>query len=180
MDLIGQLASQIGIDKATAETLAGALLGGVTDQVKAQVGKAEAQQIEQAIPEMSDWQQTATTALQTGAATDGGPDLGGLLGSALKSIGGEEAGGLLGALTGATSTQGGMDAMAVANLLGKLNINPAMASAVAPLILNFLKERLSPELVTKLVSAIPLLTALSSGGLADTLGGLLGGLNKPS
>jgi len=172
MDLIGELAAKLGVDPAAAQALAGAALGGAQEQVAKQVGTQEAAQMAAAIPELSGWKDAATSMLGGG----GGGDAGGLLGGALGALGG--AGGLGGALGGALGALGGGDAAgglpALAGMLGKLNLSPGLITSIAPLLLNFLQDRLPKELLDKVKSVLPL---LGGGGQAD-LGSMLGGLLK--
>ncbi|WP_255217594.1 hypothetical protein [Myxococcus sp. AM010] len=64
-------------------------------------------------------------------------------------------GGMLSALGGAAGQAG--DMAAVVSLLGRFNIDASKASLVAPLLLNFLKSRLDPALVGRILSVVPLL-----------------------
>ncbi|RKH51543.1 DUF2780 domain-containing protein, partial [Corallococcus llansteffanensis] len=59
MDLIGQLSQQLGVDGTQAQGLAGSLLKMVQGTVQEKVGPDAARQMDQAIPEMQGWQQTA-------------------------------------------------------------------------------------------------------------------------
>ncbi|RKH29147.1 DUF2780 domain-containing protein, partial [Corallococcus sicarius] len=70
MDLIGQLSQQLGVDGTQAQGLAGSLLKMVQGTVQEKVGPDAARQMDQAIPEMQGWQQTA--AAQAPAADGGG------------------------------------------------------------------------------------------------------------
>jgi hypothetical protein len=92
----------------------------------------------------------------------------------------------MGALGGAMGQAG--EVAGVVALLQRFNLDAGKASLVAPLLLNFLKSRLDPKLVSGILAVMPMLANLGSGGGGDTpggggsqaggggLGGLLGGL----
>ncbi|WNZ66182.1 hypothetical protein QEG98_05985 [Myxococcus sp. MxC21-1] len=82
------------------------------------------------------------------------------------------AGGMLSALGGAAGQAG--DVAAVVSLLGRFNIDASKASLVAPLLLNFLKSRLDPALVGRILSVVPLLAGAGGGGNTPGGGGLGG------
>lgn|GEM_PF-1249361 len=170
MDLIGQLSQQLGVDGTQAQGLAGGLLKLVQGTVKEKLGPDTANQLGQAIPEMDRWQQAAPPAE---------PEGGGLMGALGGLMGGQGgAGGLMGALGGAAAQ--GAEVAAVVSLLGRFNLDASKAALVAPLLLDFLKSRLDPALVGKVLSVLPMLTGGagggdSGGGLGGMLGGLLGG-----
>ena len=171
MDLIGQLASQLGVEPSAAQAIAGTVLGGARDQVADKVGETEAAQLGEAVPELPEWQGQASALL--GGDSGAGGLLGGALGALGSAAGGGDSGGG-GLLGGALGTLGGAaggndpTVAAVAGLLGKLNLSPSAASTVAPLVLGFLESRLPPELVSKIKSAAPV---LGGGGLGSLLGG---------
>ncbi|MCY1076280.1 hypothetical protein OV287_17520 [Archangium sp. miwbw1] len=187
MDFIGQLSQQLGVDSQQAQGLAGSLLGLVRGTVKEKMGPEAADQLGQAIPEMQGWQQQAEAQTQQAAQPESGGGLmgalgglGGLLGGQGQSSGG---GGLMGALGGAMGQAG--EVAGLVALLQRFNLDAGKASLVAPLLLNFLKSRLDPKLVSGILAVMPMLTNLGGGG--DTpggggaqggggLGGLLGGL----
>lgn len=200
MDLIAELAGKLGVERRTAETLAGAVLGAVQAQLQTQAGPEAAAQLEEAIPELDSWQQSAQSRVQDNTAqagatateqTDAGSakeapnaadalsmGLGALLGGALQSLGGggsQGTGGLLGALAGGGANKTpGLDVATLAELLRQLNLQPEIASGLAPIILKFLQERLPEELMLKVNSAVPLLRL----GLAAGLGSWLNGLRR--
>ena len=168
MDLIGTLASTLGVESSTAQALAGTVLGKVQEEVADNAGADAASQVADAVPELSGWQEKA-------AALAGGGGGGGLLGA----LGG--GGGLLGA---AAEAIGGEDARQTATLVAlaaKFDIDPTKAALAAPLVLDFLKERLDPGMFDTVMKAAPLLAGTSGGdaggGLgaaASALGGLFG------
>ena len=167
MDLITELGSKLGIGEDKAQAIAGTVMGMVSGAVKGEHGDSAAAQVEAAVPEMGDWKERAA-GLLGGAAAGGG--LGGMLGGL---AGGGGAGGLLG---GALSSLGGGQAADIAGLiavLSKLGIDGSKAALVAPIALQFLKSRLDPGLVTKVLSAVPMLTG---GGDAPATGGGIGGM----
>lgn len=179
MDLIGQLSQQLGVNGMQAQGLAGSLLKLVQGTVQEKLGPDAASQMGQAIPEMETWQQAPSTTSAPQTAPDAG---GGLMGALGGLMSGQEGGtgGMLSALGGAMGQAG--DVAAVASLLGRFNIDASKASLVAPLLLNFLKSRLDPTLVSRILSVVPLLAGAGGGGntpggggLGVLLGGLMGG-----
>ncbi len=183
MDLIGQLSQQLGVDSQQAQGLAGSLLKLVQGTVKEKMGPDAADQMGKAIPEMNGWEQAAATQSPQPQAGGGGGlmgALGGLMGGGQGQSGG---GGLMGALGGALGGQAGEMAGVVA-LLQRFNLDAGKASLVAPLLLNFLKSRLDPKLVSGILAVMPMLANLGGGGGGGGspggggLGGLLGGLTR--
>ncbi|WP_257458631.1 DUF2780 domain-containing protein [Archangium lipolyticum] len=183
MDLIGQLSQQLGVDSNQAQGLAGSLLKLVQGTVKEKLGAQAADQMGQAIPEMQGWEQQAARQAPQGGSGGGGllGGLGGLLGGQGQSGGG--GGGLMGALGGLGGQAG--EVAGIVALLQRFNIDAGKASLVAPLLLNFLKSRLDPKLVSGILTVMPMLANLGGGGNTPEgggsqggggLGGLLGGL----
>ncbi|AFE04484.1 hypothetical protein COCOR_02109 [Corallococcus coralloides DSM 2259] len=168
MDLIGQLSQQLGVDGTQAQGLAGSLLKLVQGTVQEKVGPDAARQMDQAIPEMQGWQQQAQA-----PAGDGGGGLMGALGGMLGGAGGG-GGGLMGALGGAAAHAG--EVAGVVAILQRFNLDTSKATLVAPLLLNFLKSRLDPGLVGKILAVMPLLAGGSGGGGGPQGGGGLGGM----
>jgi hypothetical protein len=182
MDLIGQLSQQLGVDGNQAQGLAGSLLKMVQGTVHEKVGPDAAKQMGQAIPEMQGWQQAADA---QAPAQDGGGlmgALGGLMGGG--SSGGGAGGGLMGALGGAAAHAG--ELAGVVAILQRFNLDAGKAALVAPMLLNFLKSRLDPGLVGKILAVAPMLAGVGGGGgggpqggggggLGGMLGGILGG-----
>jgi hypothetical protein len=186
MDLIGQLSQQLGVDSQQAQGLAGSLLKLVQGTVKEKMGGDAADQMGKAIPEMHGWEQAAATQAPQPESGGGGGlmgALGGLMGGGQGQSGG--GGGLMGALGGALGGQAGEMAGVVA-LLQRFNLDAGKASLVAPLLLNFLKSRLDPKLVSGILAVMPMLANLGGGGGGGSpgggsqggggLGGILGGL----
>ncbi len=185
MDLIGQLSQQLGVDSHQAQGLAGSLLKLVQGTVKEKMGPDAADQMGKAIPEMHGWEQAGAAQAPQGQSSGGGGlmgALGGLMGGGQGHSGG---GGLMGALGGALGGQAGEMAGVVA-LLQRFNLDAGKASLVAPLLLNFLKSRLDPKLVSGILAVMPMLANLGGGGGGGSpgggsqggggLGGILGGL----
>ena len=172
MDLISELSSKLGVDPDGAQALVGALLGGAQAQVKERVGEQEAGAMATAIPELDAWKSHATALLKGGEAGESGDLFGAALGALTGGGGGGLAGALGSALGGATGGQAESVA-ALTGLLGKLNLSPQVLSVIAPLVVQFLSERLPPELLEKVKTFLPLL-----GGGSPDLGSMLGGLFK--
>ncbi|WP_369414358.1 DUF2780 domain-containing protein [Corallococcus soli] len=169
MDLIGQLSQQLGVDGTQAQGLAGSLLKMVQGTVQEKVGPDAAKQMDQAIPEMQGWQQKAEA---QAPAADGG----GLMGALGGLMGGGGGGGLMGALGGAAAHAG--EVAGVVAILQRFNLDAGKATLVAPLLLDFLKSRLDPGLVGKILAVAPMLAGgggtQGGGGLGGMLGGILG------
>jgi len=184
MDFIGQLSQQMGVDSHQAQGLAGSLLKLVQGAVKEKMGPEAAGQLDTAIPELGAWQAQAQA--QQAAQPESGSGLMGALGGLGSLLGGQgqgaSGGGLMGALGGAVSQAG--EVAGVVALLQRFNIDAGKASLVAPLLLNFLKSRLDPQLVSGILLVVPMLANAAGGkppeGGGSTggggLGGLLGGL----
>ena len=185
MDFIGQLSQQLGVDAPQAQGLAGSLLKVVQGTVKEKMGAAAAEQLEHAIPELSGWHQQAQAQAPQAPAAGDGEGLMGALGGLGGLLGGhgqgqtppqgtqESGGGLLGALGGAM-TQASEVAGVVA-VLQRFHLDAGKAALVAPLLLNFLKSRLDPQLVSGILSAMPMLANLAGGGHTPEGGGAQGG-----
>lgn len=171
VDLIGSLVSQLGVDEHKAKALAGGVMGLVTNSVKEEAGEDEAAALKAAVPEMGGWQEQARAALGGGG---GGGLLGGLLGGG--------GGGLIGSLAGAVGGQKAQDTVAIIQILERFDVDTSKAALVAPLILDFLKDKLSPELLGTVLKAAPMLgggeeaEGQSGGGLGGAISGALGGL----
>lgn len=188
MDLIGNLTSSLGIQPDQAQALAGSLLGGLKSQVQSEVGDNEAQAFDQAIPELGQWGQQAAKMLGSSDVTqtdsNGLMDLvGSLAGGGNSGGGGGALGGLLGAATSllgggssASAKAGGFDIGQLIGLLGALNVDPAKSTDLGGNMIDFLKARLSNELMETLSEKIPMLsvfTGRSGGGLGGLLSSFL-------
>ncbi|WNG25013.1 DUF2780 domain-containing protein [Cystobacter fuscus] len=178
MDFIGQLSQQLGVDSNQAQGLAGSLLKLVQGTVKEKISPEAADQMGQSIPEMQSWQQQAQPQPEAGGGLMGA--LGGLLGGQAQ---GSSGGGLMGALGGAVGHAG--EIAGIVSLLQRFNLDAGKAALVAPLLLDFLKSRLDPKLVSGILTVMPVLTQLTGGNKPPEgggtpggggLGGLLGGL----
>lgn len=165
MDLINSLTSALGVDTHTAQALAGGVLGQVKDQLGASGEPGAAEELSGAVPELGGWAQAGQQLLGSG-------DVGSMLGGG---------GGLLGAAAGLLGGDAGQAAGLVA-LVGKLGLNADTLVKVAPIVLQFLGTRLSPELLAQVKGLIPGLSGAAPGseggqggaGIGDLLGGLLG------
>jgi hypothetical protein len=180
MDLIGQLTQQLGVNPQQAQGLAGSVLGLVQGTVKEKLGDDAAGQVAQAVPEMKGWQQAAQAQAPSGEAGGGLMGaLGGLMGGGSSPGGQGGLGGMLGSLGGAASHAG--EVAALVSLAQRFNIDASKVTLIAPIVLNFLKSRLDPGLVSKILAVVPMLAGGSGGGGSGTpggggLGGVLGGL----
>jgi len=174
MDFIGQLASQLGVNEDAAKAIAGTALGSVQSAVKEDAGDDAAGEIASAVPELGGWQAKATEVLSQGDGDGGGGLLGGLLGGG--------GGDLLSSVAGAVGGEKARQTTQLIALLGKLGIEPSHATMVAPIALNFLKERLSPEILDTALKAAPALLGAAGGGSEEGedsgpgIGDLVGGL----
>ena len=159
MDLIGALSGQLGLGQQEAKGLAGGLLGLVKAGLAEQQGPEAAAQLEAEVPEISAWQQEGDT-------PEGQPGVSELLGN----LGG--LGGALGGMLGGGSHQASLVG-AVAQLVGRFGLDASKASMAAGLVVQFLEQKLGPELLAKARPVIGMLSG-GSGGAASVLGGLLG------
>lgn len=175
MDLINALVSQAGLSPTAAKGVAGGLLGQV-QSVMGDENPEEAAKLQAAVPELGEWKQ-AEAAAPTEEAGGGGL-LGGLLG-----------GGGAAALAGAVGGEKAKNALVVGQVLNRFGLDPAKATVVAPIVLQFLKSRLSPTTLSAALSAAPFLMKFAgpkaeagaapekaepAGGIGGMLGGLLG------
>lgn len=176
MDLIQSLSSQLGISPEQAQGLAGGLLGVVNGAVHHGAGASAAGQLQNAIPELQQWMQTAASHQGVAPAAGGGGDLLGMLGSMLGGAQGGAAGSLGAVL------QGGGAAAAMSNVLAKYGIKPEQMAAIAPILGQFLQHRMGADGVQSVLGQVlPMLTGAAQsggggglGGLASMIGGLLG------
>ena len=168
MDLIGQLASTLGVDTAKAESAAGAILG--TVQQYAPAGALDG--LMKSAPEASGWLAKAAPLLG-GASSSTSPlgALGGLFGGG----GGGALGGLGGLVQGAAAIQ------TVTSVVEKLGVPPELAAKAVPLVLAFVQSKLGDGGFQQLAAQVPFLKELGSasseggglGGLGDLVGGFL-------
>lgn len=177
MNFIANLASTLGIEEKTAEAVAGLALKKVQGAVAEKEGQEAARQLGDAVPEMGQWEKTASQ-LQ---GDDGGGLLGGLLG-------GGAGGDLLGSALTAFGGQDVAETAAIVAILSRFDIDASKAAMAAPVILNFLKSRLSPDTLKLVTQAAPFLTMLGGGkkddkddkddapDAMDAVKGMLGGL----
>lgn len=171
MDLIQTLSSQLGVTPDQAKGLAGGLLGVVNGAVHHGTGPDAAGQLQNAIPELKNWMQTAA-AHQGVTAPAGGGDLL----SSLSSMLGTAGAGNLGA-----QLQGTGAATAMTNMLAKYGVKPEQLAAVAPVLGQFIQHRMGSDGAQAVLGKIlPMLTGGQGqtqgglGGIASMLGGLFG------
>jgi hypothetical protein len=176
MDLIGGLSKAMGIDETAATALAGAVMGNVAAQAAESDVEGAGAKVEEAVPELGGWLDVAK-GFVTGddeapaPEEDSGGMLGSLMGAASTGVGGQ----LLGAVAGKEARQ----AVLLGAVLQKIGLDQSKAMMAAPLALSFLKDRLDPVWVDKLLAAAPLLTGqmpqpepAQEGGVMGALGGL--------
>ncbi len=158
MDLIAQLTDQLGLESSQSQALAGGVLSYVKGLASDRLGAEATNHFETAIPELGDWQgRAAELANSEEGAFAGG--LGGLLGTAASALG------------------GGGELAALAPLVAKLGIDPQQLTAVAPLVMSFLRSRLDENFVAQLAELAPFLTGQgeSGGGVGGMISGFLDG-----
>ena len=181
MDFIKAIAAQVGVPEATAAGLAGGVLGMVRDSMAADDGEDAASAVDAAIPELGGWREAAAGLMSdaAGAASPAASAGGGVLGGLMKAAGG---GGLLGDLTEEVLGKDARQTAALASVFSGLGLDASKAAAAAPVVLNFLEERLSGDLLSKAMAAAPFLASIigdrgdEAGGGGATVSGLLGSL----
>jgi hypothetical protein len=157
MDLIATLSSQLGIDAEKSQGLAGAALGMLKAQVEQKLGGADASTLQSQLPELTQWQAKAAELGFGGGGGGGGGLGGGLLGAAASLFGGGP----------------GLDLAAIGQLVSKAGLGSGAVQQLLPIVLEFLKSRLDPGLLSRVLGAIPALSGAKGGGLARALGGIL-------
>ena len=174
MDLIETLAGQLGIEGKQAKALAGSIMGMVQQSAKDGGDDGQtAAAFEAAVPELDEWKQEADAQSDDETTSAAAGLLGGLLGGS-GGQGDDKAGGGLAGMLG--SVLGGGQIAQLVGLFAKLGIDPSKAQLVGPIITNFLKSRLSPELVSKLLAMAPFLTGGGTSAPKEGGGGGFGGL----
>lgn len=180
MDLIGELTKSLGVDQTAATALAGAFMGNVAAQAEASDVDVSADKVSEAVPEMNGWLATAQQYVQGDAAPESeneGGMLGSLMGAASSGLGQQ----LVGAVGGKEAQQ----AVLLGAVLQKAGLNASHATMAAPFALQFLKSRLDPVWIERLMMAAPLLAGempkaaeatgeAGDGGVMGALGGLFG------
>lgn len=158
MDLIGQLSSALGVESNKAQALAGTLLGAARSQLAENGDAEDVAKLDAAVPELSDWKSTANAQVQDPSVGDGaGEGLGGLFSSLSKAAGSSMGQQLIGAVAG----EGAREKAAVVSVLGQLGLQPSHAAMAAPVLLDFLEDRLSKDWTSRLVKAAPILMGLA-------------------
>jgi Protein of unknown function VcgC/VcgE (DUF2780) len=172
MDLIGQLASTLGVDNGKAEGAAGAILGVIKQNAPA--GALDG--LVQSAPQASGWIEKAGPLLAS-VGGGGGGGAGGLLGAlggggagALGALGGALGGSVGGAMQGAAALG------AITSVIEKLGIPPEIAAKAIPLVISFVQKQLGDGGFASLAEKVPMLKDLAGGGGGDTGGGLAGAL----
>ncbi len=146
MDIVGEIASKLGVPEEQARGIAGTVLGAVRKEAPADV----AQEIDAKVPEAREWEPAA----QEG----GGGGLGGL-------------GGMLGGLAG-----GGGGAAGLLGQLSRFGVDAGSIGKIVPSIVQFLQSRIGADKVEKLMSHVPFLKQFTGGGGGGGGLGGLGGL----
>lgn len=172
MDLIATLAPKLGLDPQAAEALAGAVLGAA----RTQVPDAETAKLDEAVPEIDAWSKTAERVLAEPDDGDGDAS-GGMLGMLAKAAGSGLGNELLGAVMG----EDAQEAATVVALFQKLGLEPSHAAMAAPMVVDFLEERVGDAWAERIVKAAPVLLELvqenrsaDSSSLSSLMGRLLG------
>jgi len=172
MDLVQSLATAMGVQENQATALAGLVLG----TAKAQAGDAEAQKLEEAVPELDGWVEKAK------AETAGSDDEPGMMDDLARFATSGFGGSLLGAVAGQEAAE---KAQLVA-LMSRAGLAPEHATLAAPVVLSFLEARLGDVWMDRLMAAAPILTGVKQvsteaedgsgalGAVAGALGGLFG------
>ena len=161
MDLIDELMTRLQIDPLPAQALAGRVLEASRLQVASDLGPETAEQMRSGIPELLGWSAEAAEMLGESPRTMAKEDHG-LLG------GGLAGGGLFHAAAGAMGMfESHLGALQhVLPLLDRLGLDASALHVALPLIAQFLRSRLSPELAGKVLSAVPV---LSGGSTLETV-----------
>lgn len=171
MDLIGSLVSQLKLGETEAKGLAGGVMGLVKAGLQEQAGPAAAAELERQVPEMQAWQAEGDT-------PEGEPGVADLLGN----LG--ELSGLAGSLGGLLGNNAGL-LPALIGMASKFGLDGDRASTAGGLVVDFLKQKVNPELLGQLGPIISILTGggqagpqanPQGGGLGNVFGSLLGGL----
>lgn len=191
MDFIGEIASQLEVEESQAKAVAGSVMRLVKGVIQEDVGAAEAADLAAQVPEMEAWQAEAQRQLEDQGENEAAGLLGGLLAGESGGLG-DLLGGVLGGARKEGSRLGGIGDVlggtlggiskqaqqigALGSLISKLGLDESKAVLIAPIALDFLKERLDDDLVDKILVVAPFLTGGGAGGgLGDLLGGVLGG-----
>lgn len=145
MDLIEQLASTLGVDAKAAQAVAGAVLGATREQVPDE----ETAKLDEAVPEIGDWSSTAEEMLKA-ASGDGG---GGLFGTLARMAGTGAGNEILGAVLGEEA----QDTAQIVALFQSLGLKTEHASMAAPVVLDFLVDRVGKEWTDRILDGAPML-----------------------
>ena len=160
MDLISSLAGQLGLDPRTAQAVAGAVLGATREQVP----EEETARLDEAVPEISEWSSIADAVLAEKEDDDGG---GGLLGTLTRMAGSGVGNELVGAVLGEQA----QETATMVALFEKLGLQSSHATLAAPVVLDFLEDRVGDEWAERIVKGAPMLLGLMRSQLGGEEGG---------
>jgi len=138
LQMITKMAGELGVQPDQAQ----ALMGSVLSMVETQADPDQAAKLNEAVPEMAGWKQQAEQQQEQSSAGGG---LGGFLSAAAGALGGQQA----------------KDMATIATLLINFGLETSKAAMVAPMVLDFLDDRLDAELLRGLLSAAPLLATFA-------------------
>lgn len=138
---ISEAAGRFGIDPSTAR----ALTGGVLKLIKKEAPAEDFEAVAEQVPGTE-----AVVAESDQPAADEGGLLGGL------------GGGFGGVLGAAASALGGGDVASLMSLFGESGLGADQAGQFVQMLVGFLKDKVGPELVQKIVAQVPALSSLLS------------------
>ena len=142
---ISEAAGRFGIDPSTARALTGGVLKLIKKEAPAEDFEAVADQVPGTEAVVAESDQPAA-------------DEGGLLGG----LGGGLGGGFGGVLGAAASALGGGDVASLMSLFGESGLGADQAGQFVQMLVGFLKDKVGPELVQKIVAQVPALSSLLS------------------
>jgi predicted lipid-binding transport protein (Tim44 family) len=123
----------------------------VLGQVRGSVDDEAGGVMDQAIPELGDWSKAADQVAAAPAEEDDGA--GGFLGGLLGSAAGNK-------LIGAVAGEEAQETAQMVSMLSKLGIEPSKAMMAAPLVKQFLEERLPGDWGQRILKAAPALLGI--------------------
>jgi hypothetical protein len=171
------------VDRQTAESAVGSVLGFIKQQAPPETFAA----VNDKVPEANSWMALAPAGDGESAGLGlGGGGLGEVLGGVADALGvGRQSGG--GAQSGGGSGGGLLGGLAglagIISALGKLGLNAESLVKLVPLLLQFLQSRLGAGTSAKLISSVPALADLAPGSQQPAASNLppidgVGGLTK--
>lgn len=155
MDLIEQLAGTLGIDAKAAQAVAGVVLGAARDQVPDE----ETAKLDEAVPEIGDWSSVADQVLDSASEEASG----GLFGAIARFAGSGVGNDLVGAVLG----EDAQDTAQIVALFKSIGLKTEHASLAAPIVLNFLVERVGQEWTDRILQGAPMLMQFAKSQLTD-------------